>query len=66
MKAILALTARHNAILQTQEGASSGADTSEAVQYYYETLHYVQTALKYQTYAHSEELVRTGTSRIFV
>ncbi|KAH8682131.1 hypothetical protein BX600DRAFT_447820 [Xylariales sp. PMI_506] len=59
MKAILALAARHNATIQASLGAASETDFSEAVQYYYETLHYVQTALQYNTYAHSEELLAT-------
>lgn len=46
MKAILALAARYNAIISSNLG-TSGADPSEAVQYYYETLHYVQTALQW-------------------
>ncbi|ORY54842.1 uncharacterized protein BCR38DRAFT_357512 [Pseudomassariella vexata] len=60
MKAILALSARHDAIVQANIGNTVGTDTSEAVQYYYETLHYVQTALQYNTYAHSEELLATA------
>ncbi|KAI0020720.1 hypothetical protein F4780DRAFT_343561 [Xylariomycetidae sp. FL0641] len=58
MKAILALAARHNAMLQANLGHAE-ADPSEAIQYYYETLHYVQTALKFHSYAHSEELLAT-------
>ncbi|KAI0144494.1 hypothetical protein GGR57DRAFT_332554 [Xylariaceae sp. FL1272] len=59
MKAILALAARHNAMVQASLG-HLGGDASDAIQYYYETLHYVQTALKYQSYAHSEELLGTA------
>ncbi|KAI1262806.1 hypothetical protein F5Y18DRAFT_396345 [Xylariaceae sp. FL1019] len=59
MKAILALAARHNAMVHASLG-HLGGDTSDAIQYYYETLHYVQTALKYQSYAHSEELLGTA------
>ncbi|CAJ2499921.1 Uu.00g027740.m01.CDS01 [Anthostomella pinea] len=58
MRAILALAARHNAMIQANTG-QAGADHSEAIQYYYETLHYVQTALKFNSYAHSEELLAT-------
>lgn len=61
MKAILALSARHNAILRANMGASSEADSSLAVQYYYETLHYISNALQYNSYTHSEELL--GTAR---
>jgi len=35
-------------------------DPNDAVQYYYETLHYIQTALRYNSYAHSEELLGTA------
>ncbi|KAI0598972.1 hypothetical protein F4775DRAFT_583428 [Biscogniauxia sp. FL1348] len=59
MKAILALAARHNALIRANLGRGD-ADPSEAIQYYYETLHYVQTALKYNSYAHSEELLGTA------
>ncbi|KAI5917291.1 hypothetical protein F4810DRAFT_697009 [Camillea tinctor] len=59
MKAILALAARHNAMVRANSGQGD-ADPSEAIQYYYETLHYVQTALKYNSYAHSEELLGTA------
>lgn len=55
MNAILALSARY-AIAKTPAEA---ADTSEPVQYYYETLHYVQEALQYASYTRSEELLAT-------
>lgn len=55
MKAILALTSRH-AIARTQLETS---DASLPVQYYYETLHYVQEALQYTSYTHSQELLAT-------
>lgn len=35
-------------------------DPNLPVQYYYETLHNVQTALQYNTYAHSEEILATA------
>lgn len=60
MKAILALTARHSAIVQANSGANSEADFHEAVQYYYETLHYVQMALHHHSYTRSEELLATA------
>ncbi|KAK8062728.1 fungal transcriptional regulatory protein [Apiospora hydei] len=67
-KAILALCARHRATsLQTAGHAvvahpsSSESDPSSmAVQYYYETLHYLQIALQYESYTHSEELLATA------
>lgn len=55
MKAILALTSRH-AIAAACAGA---ADASVPVQYYYETLHYVQNTLQYTSYTRSEELLAT-------
>lgn len=55
MKAILALTSRH-AIARSQPEAN---DVSVPVQYYYETLHYVQVALQYTSYTHSQELLAT-------
>ncbi|KXJ89539.1 hypothetical protein Micbo1qcDRAFT_235312 [Microdochium bolleyi] len=39
---------------------ASREDPNDAVQYYYEALHYIQTALKYNSYAHSEELLGTA------
>ncbi|KAK8001292.1 hypothetical protein PG991_013514 [Apiospora marii] len=66
-KAILALCARHRAT-SIQAGAhavtplsSTESDPSSmAVQYYYETLHYLQIALQYESYTHSEELLATA------
>lgn len=56
MKAILALTSRHAlAKAQTHE-----TDTNVPVQYYYETLHYVQESLQYTSYTRSEELLATA------
>ena len=55
MKAILALSAQH---LSRQ--APTESDPNLAIQYYYETLHYVQTALQYNSYTHSEELLATA------
>lgn len=61
MKAILALAARHSALAPTTNPGQPVTDLNEAVQYYYETLHYVQTALKkYDSYALSEELLGTA------
>lgn len=60
MKSILALCARHNAMILASVGAASEAESSLAVQYYYETLHYVQNALQYNSYTHSEELLGTA------
>lgn len=64
MKAILAVSARHAA---AQEDVDSGdlprRDSSKgnlAIQYYYETLHYLQTALQYSSYTFSEEILATA------
>ncbi|KAI0153698.1 putative Zn(II)2Cys6 transcription factor [Pestalotiopsis sp. NC0098] len=58
MKAILALCARHREISEANAGITR--DSSLAVQYYYETLHYLQNALQYNSYTHSEELLGTA------
>lgn len=55
MKAILALTSRH----AIASGRSEIADTNTPVQYYYETLHFVQEALQHTSYTRSEELLAT-------
>lgn len=56
MKAILALTSRHAIANQP---ADDKADVNVPVQYYYETLQYVQDALQYTSYTRSEELLAT-------
>lgn len=56
MKAILALTSRHAIATSTP---SDAADASVPVQYYYETLHYVQEALQHTSYTRSQELLAT-------
>lgn len=59
MKAILALTSRYVSILGAKKGKA--VDTNGPVQYYYETLHYLQITLKqYVAYAQSEELLATA------
>ena len=55
MKAILALTSRHALV----QGHNSSADINVPIQYYYETLHYVQESLHHTTYTCSEELLAT-------
>lgn len=55
MKAILALSSRYT-VARTQ---AEDADASEPVQYYYETLHYVQESLQHASYTRSEELLAT-------
>jgi hypothetical protein len=66
MKAILALSARYSALSAsiTKDAASptepTAIDPNVAVQFYYETLHYVSTALQYNSYKQSEELLATA------
>ncbi|KAL2834822.1 hypothetical protein BJY01DRAFT_252799 [Aspergillus pseudoustus] len=70
MKAILALSARYAALstpntttdpTTTTPGTDNPPiDPNEPIQFYYETLHYVSTALQYNTYKHSEELLATA------
>ena len=64
MKAILALASRHDALNSSITDGFSNVTSSEtnaqAIQYYYETLHYVQTALHSSTYTHSEEILATA------
>lgn len=57
MKAVLALTSRYTCIVNTNKGED--VDPNTAVQYYYETLHYLQNALRQDvsTYSNSEELL---------
>ena len=55
MKAILAFTSRHALV----QGRDRTADLHEPLQYYYETLHYVQESLRYASYTRSEELLAT-------
>jgi hypothetical protein len=58
MKSILALSARHLSIKPAEE--SPPIDRTAAVQYYYETLHYLQGAMKYESYTRSLELIATA------
>lgn len=58
MKAVLALGARHLSIKPLNSG-EPGIDRTEAVQYYYETLQYLQSAMRYTTYKNSPELLAT-------
>ncbi|KAF2209291.1 hypothetical protein CERZMDRAFT_47195 [Cercospora zeae-maydis SCOH1-5] len=58
MKALLALGARHLSIKPMRTG-EAGVDRTAAVQYYYETLQYLQTAMRFTTYKNSLELLAT-------
>ncbi|TKA67805.1 hypothetical protein B0A49_05596 [Cryomyces minteri] len=60
MKALLALFARYMSINQTGVDHQT-LDSTAAVQYYYETLHYLQTAMEYQLYTRSLEIVVTAS-----
>ncbi|KAH6695277.1 hypothetical protein F5X68DRAFT_163536 [Plectosphaerella plurivora] len=67
MKAILALAAKHMITTEASRGGNMQSllapaehgGTDESMQYYYETLHYVQEALAYNSYTYSEELLVT-------
>ncbi|KAK6530482.1 hypothetical protein TWF694_003834 [Orbilia ellipsospora] len=52
MKAILALSHRHLSL-----NPDNTTDRNTAVQYYFETLHYLQTALQFESYSRSQELL---------
>lgn len=64
MNAILALSARHLAIIQADDPlAGNGGyrpDANDAVDYYLKTLHYSQRAMQYDTYKTSLELLATS------
>ena len=56
MKAILALGARH---LSIKPNGEANVDRTAAVQYYSETLQYLQSAMRYTSYKNSLELLAT-------
>lgn len=58
MKAVLALGARHLSIKPMNSGEAS-IDRTAAVQYYYETLQYLQNAMRFTSYKNSLELLAT-------
>ncbi|KAE8383574.1 fungal-specific transcription factor domain-containing protein [Aspergillus bertholletiae] len=66
MKALLALSSRHLALLKEVPGYRHDSesphliDRNVAVRYYYETLHYLNKAMRYQSYAGSQELIATA------
>lgn len=51
--------ARHLSIKPLRTGEAN-VDRTAAVQYYYETLRYLQTAMRYTTYKNSRELLATA------
>lgn len=58
MKAVLALGARHLSIKPKHSGEAN-LDRTAAVQYYYETLQYLQSAMRFTSYKNSDELLAT-------
>jgi len=58
MLAILALSSRHQSLLTTTNDLDK-SDRTAAVQYYHETLQYLQTAMALPEYLKSEELLAT-------
>lgn len=58
MKAVLALGARHLSIKPMNSGEAN-IDRTAAVQYYYETLQYLQSAMRFTSYKNSLELLAT-------
>ncbi|KAF2762761.1 hypothetical protein EJ05DRAFT_432991 [Pseudovirgaria hyperparasitica] len=58
MKAILALAARHLSI--KPQDCNVRPDRTEAVQYYSETLQYLQRAMKYESYTRSPDIIATA------
>lgn len=58
MKAVLALGARHLSIKPLNSGEAN-IDRTAAVQYYYETLQYLQSAMRFTSYKNSLELLAT-------
>ncbi|KAJ5672019.1 hypothetical protein N7507_001146 [Penicillium longicatenatum] len=59
LNAILALSLRHLALNPHQDTQDIPGKEGAAVQYYYQTLHYVQRAMQYRTYKTSLELLAT-------
>ncbi|KAF7551239.1 hypothetical protein G7Z17_g5163 [Cylindrodendrum hubeiense] len=58
LNAILALSGYHQS-LDTSISVDERPDQNSALQYYYQTLHYVQKAMRYSTYQNSLELMAT-------
>ncbi|KAB5542529.1 hypothetical protein GE09DRAFT_1037150 [Coniochaeta sp. 2T2.1] len=58
LNAILALSCYHHS-LEKSLPSEEQADQNSALQYYYQSLHYVQKAMHYSTYQHSLELMAT-------
>ena len=58
MNAILALSCHHSSITHDSSTPKT-ADENDSIQYYYQTLHYVQKAMRYTSYQSSKELIAT-------
>ncbi|CAM1510823.1 Fc.00g083360.m01.CDS01 [Cosmosporella sp. VM-42] len=58
LNAILALSGYHQS-LDEKSDLEDRPDHNSALQYYYQTLHYVQKAMRYSTYQNSQELMAT-------
>lgn len=58
LNAILALSSYHRS-LDDSIPSNQRPDQNIALQYYYQTLHYVQKAMRYSTYQNSHELMAT-------
>ncbi|KAF4971999.1 hypothetical protein FSARC_1329 [Fusarium sarcochroum] len=58
LNAILALSCYHQSLNETIP-PEQRPDQNSALQYYYQTLHYVQKAMRYSTYQNSQELMAT-------
>jgi hypothetical protein len=58
MNAILALSCYHQSLVKTAS-VDEQPDPNTALQYYYQTLHYVQKAMRYSSYQTSHELMAT-------
>lgn len=59
MNAILALSGYHQSINENLSPDDQRTAQNTALQYYYQTLHYVQKAMQYSTYKNSLELMAT-------
>ncbi|KAJ5273084.1 hypothetical protein N7478_008209 [Penicillium angulare] len=59
MNAIIALSSRHLALNPKLDDQNMPKKDEQALQYYYQTLHYVQKAMKYSGYKTSLELLAT-------
>ena len=59
LNAILALSNYHQSLDENIPQEKRNSEQNNALQYYYQTLHYVQKAMRYSTYQNSLELMAT-------